>query len=321
MPRHVKGPDGVIHSFPDQATDQQISVALKAIPSVNVPKASKAPTWSDYLGLNEPTDSPMVGFLRGAGAGVVDLTQGAVSNVTGQMKDKARGDQQAAADMFRITGNVAPSAEKPAIPDVQTPENMSGSIGSALPVLGEMALGGAPVVRAGVNAIPRAARASEKFQDVMAAAKSVPIEVKDVGDAALRVQQLADRGGSMPLSVRKLLNRLTDPEKAPMMYEESRDFASNISRLSADEFGRLTPAIAREVAGLRVALNKANALAARHVGKGEEYASAMKEYARAMRLQSAVNSAVQGAKKSVPIASAAGVGYWLTKQIRDALGQ
>jgi hypothetical protein len=38
----------------------------------------------------------------------------------------------------------------------------------------------------------------------------------------------------MPMAVRKFLNRITDPEKAQMNYEEARDFASNISRLSVE---------------------------------------------------------------------------------------
>src|SRR5207253_11041554 len=101
------------------------------------------------------------------------------------------------------------------------------------------------------------------------------------GEVALRIQQLADRGASMPQAVSKFLRRITDPEKAEMTYEEARDFASNISRLSANEFQRLSPVVAKEVAGLRVTLNRAVADAAGKAGKGQEYAQAMTEYARA----------------------------------------
>lgn len=48
MPKIVKGPDGKIHSFPDQATDQQISVALKAIPEANAKTMPGAPTWAEH---------------------------------------------------------------------------------------------------------------------------------------------------------------------------------------------------------------------------------------------------------------------------------
>lgn len=117
----------------------------------------------------------------------------------------------------------------------------------------------------------------------MAAAKNVPVDVEAPGQVALRIQQLAERGGSMPKAVRDFLKRVTDPEKPAMVYEELRDFASNISRLSANEFGRLTPAVAREVHALRLAINKSAEGAAAQAGKGGEYLSAMNEYRNAAR--------------------------------------
>lgn len=276
-------------------------------PNFGEPLRVASRTWADELGLNEGTDSMVGGFLRGSGSAAVDMLQGAVANLTNQ------------ANRHRVemrTGNY----EQPA-PDVMTqPESVAGTIGA---VGADMALPGAAGVKGGriaLNAIPRVARAGEKFQEVMGAARNIPIDVKDVGDVALRINQLAERGGSMPMAVRKILNRMTDPAKAPMAYEEARDFASNISRLSANEYGRLTPAVAREVAELRVVLNKANAQAAQKAGKLAEYESAMKEYAQAMRLRDAVEKATKAAKKAVPIATAGGVGYWLTRQVRQALG-
>lgn len=285
-------------------------------------EAAKA-KWSERMGLNQPTDSRLTGFLRGAGAGAVDLAQGAVSSVVGQLNEKTRGENAAMADMRQMFGTPTGIAvpEQTELAPVEQPNNFSGSVGSVLPAVAEMAAGGTPVARSAVAAIPSATRAGEKFQQVMSAARNIPIPTQEVGDAALRIQQLAERGGSMPMAVRKLLGRMTDPEKGALVYEEARDFASNISRLSANEFGRLTPAVAREVANLRVVLNKANAAAAKQAGKLEEYNAAMIEYAKAMRLQSAVNSAIKGAKKALPIAGAAGAGAWLTQRVRDALGQ
>jgi hypothetical protein len=121
------------------------------------------------------------------------------------------------------------------------------------------------------------------------------------------------------MAVRKILNRMTDPNKPALNSQEARDFASNISRLSANEYGRLTPAVAREVAGLRVALNEAVAKAAQQAGKGAEYASAMKEYAQAMKIKGAIDAVAEGAKKGLPYATAAGAGTWLTLKLRQAL--
>lgn len=180
--------------------------------------------------------------------------------------------------------------------------------------------GGAMALPAAINAIPRTSRAAGNFQAVMGAARNEPIDITAPGNVALRIQELADRGGSMPMAVRKFLLRVTDPQKPAMNYEEARDFASNISRLSADEFNRLTPAVAREVSEMRVALNKAVADAAGKAGKGAQYAQAMTEYAKAMRLRNAVNEVVQGAARAVPYAGAAGAGYWLTHKITSLLG-
>lgn len=314
MPRRVKGPDGRIHQFPDNATDQQISVALKAIPEANKPTpASKVPTWSDRLGLNEPTDSVTTGFLRGAGSGAVDLVQGAVSNVTGQMNAKLDAENAA-----RLAGGFSETAT---LPRVEQPQTMSGTIGSAAPTVAAMAVPAGSAAKTAYDAIPRAARAAEGFKDVMGSARHIPLDVKDVGNVALRIGELAERGGAMPKAVRDLLKRMTDPAKAPMVYEEGRDFASNISRLSADEYGRLTPVIAREVAELRVALNHANAMAAKAAGKLPEYQAAMKEYAQAMRIRNVITSAIEGAKKSAPYATAAGAAYWLTKKLAGLIDQ
>lgn len=284
--------------------------------------AKPAPTWSDRLGLNQGTASPIEGFMRGSGAGLVDLIQGAVSNVAGQLQGKQAGDQQMAMQAQQAAGSAMPVKR----PDIaaeqvpQTPNTISGKVGAVLPVVGELAATAGPPVSEAIDAIPSARKAGALFQDVMGAAKNVPVDVEAPGKVALRIQQLSERGGSLPKAVRDYLKYATDPEKPKMTYEVSRDFASNISRLSANEMGRLTPVMAREVAELRVALNEANAQAAQAAGKAAEYKQAMTEYAKAMRVRDAINEVVQGAKKSVPYATAAGAGYWLTRKVKSLMG-
>ena len=292
------------------------SQAAAPTPEASVESAApSAATWSDKLGLNQPTDSMLGGFLRGSGAAVVDAWQGAASGLTDIAQRKVEGD-----NAVRQQLGVQPKA----IPEdrLQAPDTTAGAIGSYVPTVAEMAIpvGGAVKVGKGaINALPSAVRAGKKFEDVLGAAKNVPIDVADVGDAALRIQQLADRGGSMPMAVRKILLRMTDPKKSGMVYEESRDFASNISRLSKDEYGRMTPVVAREVAKLSASLNKANAAAAQAAGKGAEYKAAMREYARAMRIQDAISSTLSGAKKAVPWMGAAGAATWMTGKIANAI--
>lgn len=166
-----------------------------------------------------------------------------------------------------------------------------------------------------INMVPRAGRAGAKLQDVMSAAKDAPVDVEDAGQVALRIQQLSERGGAMPKAARDMLRRVTDPERPPMDYGEIRDFASNIGRVSANESGRLTPVIRREMKTLHAAANKAAHDAATSVGKGAEHAAGMREYAQAMRLRGLGNAVKDGAKQAIPYAGATGGTYWLMNKL------
>lgn len=173
-----------------------------------------------------------------------------------------------------------------------------------------------PAFSAAKNAIPSAARAGAKFQEVMGAAKNVPIDISAPGDTALRIMQLSERGGTMPKVVRDILKRMTDPNKPPMAYEEARDFASNISRLSANEYSRLPPAMMREVHNLRVTLNHAVEKAAGSAGKGPQYKAAMKEYAKAARGREMIDDVKTAAKRwAIP----GGAAYFGLNKLSDLL--
>lgn len=297
------------------STDPNFGDPLRvATKGENIPaEAPPAPSWADQLGLNQPTDSMLGGFLRGSGAAALDMVQGASAAVQNRV---ARGGDPELRAAFG-----APPVEQQQ--DVaHAPDTFAAKVGGMLPTAAEIALPGAGAVKGGkaaINALPSAARAGEKFQDVMGAARSIPIDNAEVGNVALRIAQLAEHGGSMPMSVRKLINYSTDPNKPQMTYEVARDFASNISRLSVDEYKRMTPVVAREVAKLSAALNQANARAAQLAGKGAEYKSAMREYARAMRIQDAIDTTVRGAKKALPIVGGAGLGAWLTGKVVNAI--
>lgn len=212
------------------------------------------------------------------------------------------------------TGRPKGTTEQNAVAGLQS-KNAAQTAGGLVETAAELAL---PVGKA-AEAIPSTARAGAKFQEVMSAAKNVPVDVNAPGQVALRIQQMAEHGGSMPMAVNKFLRYVTDPDKPALTYEVARDFASNISRLSANEYQRLTPAIAREVANLRVTLNRAVADAAGKAGKGQQYAQAMNEYARAMKVRDTIDAVIEGAKRSAPYATAAGAGYWLTEKLKGLL--
>lgn len=167
-------------------------------------------------------------------------------------------------------------------------------------------------VKAVKGALPSTVRAGAKFQQVMGAAKDVPVDVAKPGAASLRVMELSERGGSMPKAIRDFLKRVTDPSKAELTYGEARDFYSNLSRLSADETRRLTPVMRREVGQVRALLNEALSGSAESVGQGATYRSAMKEYARAAKLRD-VSQRV--AKWALPAGATGAAGYYAVEKL------
>lgn len=204
--------------------------------------------------------------------------------------------------------------------EATTASNGAQRAGKVVEQVAEMAV---PVGGA-LNAVPRMARAGKNFQKVMSTAKGVTLNVEGPGQVALRIQQLAERGGTEPRAVGKLLRRMTDPERGPMNYEEGRDFYSNISRLSANERQSISPVIQRELGNLRESLNSSLQDAAGTVGQGDRYAGAMKEYARAAKLRSYKDTLIDALKRGALPTAGAGLGgaaaYWLGSKARQALG-
>ena len=246
-----------------------------------------------------------IGAIKGAGSTLAGIGEMAVN--AGVIPGTARG----------ATFNA--SMRHPAFQrsdEATTASNPAQQAGKTAEAVAEFAL---PTGLA-ANAVPRMARAGKNFQKVMGSTRRVPVDVEAPGQVALRIQQLAERGGTEPRAVSKLLRRMTDPEKPQLDYEEGRDFYSNISRLSTNEYNRLTPVMQREVGNLRTALNSSLQRAAGSVGQGDRYAGAMKEYAQAAKIGSyrdAVLSAL--AKGALPVAGATGAAYWLGNKIRTGV--
>jgi hypothetical protein len=250
-----------------------------------------------------------IGAVKGAAHTAIDLGS-AVHMIPGVSK---------AVDTLYGTPGLSQAAF-PAAREATAYTNPTQQLGGAAETVAEMAI----PVDAGVQALPSAARAGTKFSEVMGAARHIPVNVEPAGQAALRVQQLAERGGRMPKPVNDFLKYVTNPDKAPLTYEAARDFASNLGRLSVNERMQLTPVVQREVAIMTGNLAKSVAEAASKAGKGQVYAQAMREYSQAKRLEGVYDAFLKGASKSaLPAAVAgggAGAGYWLASQIKNIMG-
>jgi hypothetical protein len=136
-------------------------------------------------------------------------------------------------------------------------------------------------------AIPLKSKAGALLASVSEKAGNVPVDLSQSAEHILRVKDLADAGGSMPMSINKMLRRVTDPAKGPLTYSEARDFYSNITRLSADEMQRLTPVMRAQVGKVAGALKDDIGQAAAKVGKAADYYAGIKQYAKAAQLQRA----------------------------------
>lgn len=126
-------------------------------------------------------------------------------------------------------------------------------------------------------------RAGGNIQAATQAAGAVPLNTEGVGQSGLRAMELQEAGGRMPRVVSMLMRRVTDPDQPDLTFAEARDYYSNLSRLSANEFGSLNPTMQRQVGAMRQALHEALTSAADTVGAGDQYASGMSEYAKAGR--------------------------------------
>lgn len=185
------------------------------------------------------------------------------------------------------------------------------AIASGVPVIGTVNPEDVLIPRVGVNTlgqIPTRAKAGQKFQEVMGAVGEKAVDVAQPGNIALRIGELAERGGSMPKVVRDLLRRATDPTKGSISYQEMRDFYSNVSRLSADEMKRLAPVIRTQLGALREAMHETLARTAASGGKEAVYRAAMREYAMASWLREVAKKAAKYTAGALGAATAYKVG-------------
>lgn len=167
---------------------------------------------------------------------------------------------------------------------------------------------GGPALEAGAEAIPSAKYAGGVLGEIRGAAENVPVRLNNAWPEIERYQALTKTGGATSKPVTqistRLQNMIRNPSAGDLNFPEARDFYSNISGQSAEDVSRLNPTMRRQMGGIRSGLNQDLTDAASTIGRGKDYASAIKEYAQAQRLKSILKTS---AKIGIPAAVGAGI--------------
>ena len=120
----------------------------------------------------------------------------------------------------------------------------------------------------------------------------------------MRASELAERGAKgLPRAITRFIQRVTDPDKPAIAWNEFRDFMSNVSRLSANEYSSMNPQMAAQVGKLAGAMKDAAQGVAEAGGVGDEFSQAIQLYARSKAWQKFGAEVWAGFKKSDPARS------------------
>jgi hypothetical protein len=190
-----------------------------------------------------------------------------------------------------------------------------GNIGTAMGTAAQLApavLGGADEIapdRPLVGEIPTRAKAGKVFESVMKDAQGQPVNMTRSMVPLERAQQLSARGHGTVSAADNLYKRVNTVN--PLDYREARDWASGLSRLSANDTMNASPSLRAQVGKLSHAFNDDVGDAATAAGRGEDYAKAMRDYRRASQFNDAAKTA---AKWAIPAAAGGGaLSYGLKK--------
>lgn len=133
MPRRVKGPDGVIHNFPDDASDAEVSAALGAMlagskQATSQPLARKGRTWTDTAVDALPAIAGAVGgVVGGLGGTVAGLGVGGVPGAIGGAALGGAAGESARQLVNRARGAEAPESMGQAAASIGTQGAVQGA--------------------------------------------------------------------------------------------------------------------------------------------------------------------------------------------------
>lgn len=276
-------------AFNKSASENELGVRLQ---SINLPQQTKADLWEakHKIGSQQPN------LVTGAGM-EAQAQQQAKQVLTGTGEQGFYNEQ--GRKVSGPSGQPLTYMEKAAqdLSDRQTRLGaaMNRAQQSPMPITNATLAADLPQLGAGIiNKIPSISRAAAGFADVAGTVGTHTIDVSKVGNVALETKQLAEAGGRMPKVINDFLRRVTDPDKAAITYNEARNFYTNATKLSADEFSRLNPVMRRQAAQFVQELGNALSETAARGNKAEVLKGAISEYSNAMKMRTAAKTIGKG---------------------------
>lgn len=147
MPRRVKGPDGIVRNFPDDATDQEISEALGTPPAT--PRGQHERTWTDTAVDALPAiGGTLGGVVGGIGGTAFGMGVGGVPGAVGGAALGGGAGEAAKQLINRARGAEAPTSATEAAGDIA----LQGGVQGAAELAGA---GVAQVAKTGAKAVYR----------------------------------------------------------------------------------------------------------------------------------------------------------------------
>lgn len=300
MPRTIQA-DGRTFVVPDDATDEEINQIVGPAPAFKPTatlSAAPAPSWLDQAeqDLREGGNRTILGRIGGTMQGRGDKGYSGIES--GVSKGAADFAGSPALGAVHAAQGIA---EIPSHPLKGLLDTLRGS-GEALTIPSAMVSG--PVGEAAIESVPSAKYAGKLFDSLKGDLANVSVPLKNSLHPLDEMSKYAEAGAELPLPASKLLTR--SQTTFPMEYPEARRFQETLGKLSRAERDSLNGSQGMNLSQLNSGLYDDIHSAASGVGRGEDYANAMREYRQATQLKDLVSGV--GKKAAIGGIGAIGAG-------------
>ena len=228
--RQVKGPDGIVHVFPVDATDQEISAALEA-PPATARGAARERSWADMAVDALPTLGGLAGgIVGGIGGTVAGMGVGGVPGAVGGAALGGGAGEAARQMINRARGEAAPTSATEAATAIGT----QGATQAGSELAGRGIVKAAGMAARGLMdfAIRPAPTVAEEFGDIAATAIKERLPVGSVLPGATKGSARAK--SAMRESGADTRRLLTDAEKAGTSFRPQDVARGPVTELAGD---------------------------------------------------------------------------------------